>query len=340
MERDGSGIVPVVQTAIEPASAMKVAEVVGNVKRIREVMKAVMEPGIHYAKIPGTPKPSLHKPGAEVLCQAFGLYPQVTIDGEITTEDYVWRRVSVALLTADGQLRGQSFGECSTREEKYAWQKPVCEEEWNETDADRRREVWKIHGNVPVKVKQVRTNPPDLIETVLGMATKRAFVAATRTATACSDVFSQSMEGIAEELKTVVLDEEDLPPAPPAAQGPQATTEPPPPGSPAREAPEGPPPDAAGTAVEPTPTTIAKVLTRTRSERKNSQTGKMEPCAPWTLYTIELGDGRTVTTFDTEIGAIAQEHLAKKEPCFVLTEPQGKFINVVEIVPVPPSMRK
>jgi hypothetical protein len=81
-------------------------------------------------------------------------------------------------------------------EEKYRWRRAVCDQEWDETAEDRRRTKRSKRGKnqTPTKVKQVRTEPADLANTVLKMATKRSLVAAVLTVTAASDIFAEYTE--------------------------------------------------------------------------------------------------------------------------------------------------
>jgi hypothetical protein len=101
-----------------------------------------------------------------------------------------------------GNLMGVGVGEASSNEEKYKWRKPVCNEEYDETPEDRRREKW-FHGKdgkPNYKAKQIRTNPSDVANTILKMAKKRAQIDMTLTATAASDVFDQDLEDLPEGL--------------------------------------------------------------------------------------------------------------------------------------------
>lgn len=52
-----------------------VADIRKRTHAIQEVMKGVMKEGTHFGTIPGTPKASLWKAGAEVLCMTFRLAP-------------------------------------------------------------------------------------------------------------------------------------------------------------------------------------------------------------------------------------------------------------------------
>ena len=52
---------------------------------VQEVMRGVMKEGTHYGTIPGTPKPSLWKAGAEVLCMTFRIAPM--LESRVTVDD-------------------------------------------------------------------------------------------------------------------------------------------------------------------------------------------------------------------------------------------------------------
>jgi hypothetical protein len=97
-------------TALEPApagfsvSAMPpfgVTEIRQRIQAVQEVMRGVMKEGTHFGTIPGTPKPSLWKAGAEVLCLTFRLAPilesRVVADGltALPSEMDRWSRVHV-----------------------------------------------------------------------------------------------------------------------------------------------------------------------------------------------------------------------------------------------------
>lgn len=185
--------------AIKPLTAQ---EIKANVQLIQEVMKAVMVDGHHYGTIPGTPKPTLYKPGSEKLLSTFRIaaYPKKIID--LSTMDEVRYQVEVhGICQSTGVLLGVGIGECSSGEEKYKWRKPVCDAEYNETPEDRKREVWKNQYGKIQKIKQVRTNPSDVANTILKMAKKRAQIDMTLTVTAASDIFEQDLEDMPEELR-------------------------------------------------------------------------------------------------------------------------------------------
>ena len=187
---------------------MTAGEIQQQVNTIQTVMKQVMQQDTHYGVIPGCKEPSLYKPGAEKIMATFRLAadPEVT---DLSTEDEIRYRVKVRLVSPSGVFVGAGIGECSTAEEKYKWRRAVCEEEYEDTDFDRRREKWfKGWNNKPnYKQQQVRTNAPDLANTALKMAKKRALVDGILTATAASDIFTQDVEDLPSEYQETMRDQ-------------------------------------------------------------------------------------------------------------------------------------
>ena len=173
---------------------MTAQSVLAQVQLIQQVMKSVMKEGQHYGNIPGCGnKPSLLKAGAEKLLETFQLAPDYEITPE-ETSDRISYRIKCKLHTIGmGKFVGSGVGCGSTDEEKYKWRKVVSEEEWEATPADRRRLKFLSGGG---SIKQIRTNPKDVENTILKMAKKRALVDATLTVTAASDIFAQDLEDL------------------------------------------------------------------------------------------------------------------------------------------------
>lgn len=199
---------PVAVQQDKPLSAAAIRE---QVNTIQHVMQAVMLKDTHYGVIPGTKTPSLFKPGAEKIMATFRLSadPEVT---NMSDSDQVRYQVKVRLVSPSGVFVGAGIGEASSNEEKYKWRNAVCDEEFDETPPDRKREKWnKGYNNAPAyKRKQIRTEPADLANTILKMAKKRALIDAVLTATAASDIFTQDVEDLPPEY----IEGEDGQPAP------------------------------------------------------------------------------------------------------------------------------
>ncbi len=178
------------------------AEIKDQVRRIQEVMRGVMKPDVHYGTIPGTPKPSLYKPGAETLLTTFRISVQPEII-DLSDDDHIRYQVKAHGIHMGTQtLVGIGVGECSSNEAKYKWRAALCQEEFDLAPEARRRIHFKkaySSGGVD-KVMQIRTEPSDSANTVLKMAKKRAEVDLCLTALAASDIFTQDMSDVPEDL--------------------------------------------------------------------------------------------------------------------------------------------
>lgn len=148
--------------------SMTVEDVVGHVKMVREAVSKVMEKGENkdYGLIPGTEKPTLFKSGAEKLCVLFRLAPSFE-----TTEYWDGQHLTVkskCVLTHinSGKVVGSGDAICSTKEKKYA----------------KRKQNGKYIDNNEL---------PDLYNTIIKMADKRALIAGVLVVTAASSEFTQ-----------------------------------------------------------------------------------------------------------------------------------------------------
>lgn len=214
-----------------PSFAVSVDEAVAKVEAKHEFFRRVMREDQHYGKIPGTganAKPTLLKPGAELLLSNMGLQKELA-DADAPTIDYGeegreglirYRRVcrvyrQTGATEGERMLVAQAEGSCSSREAKYRWRdtKRKCPSCGVEAIIKGKAEYgggwlcFKKQNGCGAKFKdgdqaiesQVtgRAPNPDLADvenTVLKMADKRALVAATLLATGCSDIFTQDLE--------------------------------------------------------------------------------------------------------------------------------------------------
>lgn len=183
--------------------ALTAADLRSQVNLVQEVMKAVMKDGTHFGVIPGTPKPSLWKPGAEVLAATFRIAVSYRVE-DLSTQDVVRYRVTATgTHQTTGIVMGDGMGECSSGEEKYKWRKASSNKEFEATPENHRRKKFGYdkYKNQEYEILQVRTEPADLANTILKMACKRAQVAMTLNVTAASDIFTQDIEDLPEELR-------------------------------------------------------------------------------------------------------------------------------------------
>lgn len=181
-----------------------------RIKRMLEIQQSVMNKGIDYDIIPGCKKPSLLKPGGELLLRTFNLAATPSIE-EIKEPNAVRYRIRMDIHTVEtGVFLGSGVGEASTDEEKYKWRKAVCEEEYDDFPEESKRQKWfkadRYHSK-PYKVLQVRTNPSDVANTVLKMAKKRALIDGTLTVLSASRIYAQDIEDMSKELQEMMKDD-------------------------------------------------------------------------------------------------------------------------------------
>ncbi len=220
------------------AHEMSVEDVIARINKVHDVMKRAMKEGHHYGAIPGTgDKPSLLKPGAELLNVMFRLDPQYSKEETLYPDGHIKITSTCTLWhIPTGQRMGSGMGACSTRESKYAYRKgkrvcPSCGKDtlnrskfpprgapkdtapgWycyakiggcgEEFAADDSRIMDQPTGRV------ANDDIADQENTVLKMSNKRALVAAVLNVTAASDIFTQDLED---------QPREDVTPPPPKA---------------------------------------------------------------------------------------------------------------------------
>lgn len=202
--------------ALARLDELSVEEIVARVDKVKEVQGKVMKEGKHYGKIPGVDKPTLLKPGAEILGMVFRLDPQFEIVEQLREGDHISYVIRCVLFHAPtGARLGSGLGSCSTHESKYAYRKGerVCPDCGKATIIKGKEEYgggWlcfakkggcgaKFADAAPVIVTQVtgRVENDDVADqhnTVLKMATKRAHVAAILFVTCASEIFTQDVE--------------------------------------------------------------------------------------------------------------------------------------------------
>lgn len=168
---------------VEPRGFLPVTqEDVDALKRQRELLKdfisSQLVEGIDndYAQIPGTPKKSLLKPGAEKLARLFRLGVRVILQERLLDQDanfamYTYK-AQVYVLGFPDMVVSECEASCNSHEKKY-----------------KERTAW-VSG---VKTA-VDTPIMDIMNTLQKMCQKRAIVGGVIFATAASDFFSQDID--------------------------------------------------------------------------------------------------------------------------------------------------
>ena len=165
-------IAPLQQTKSKTSKAKTTP--ISNNEDIEAIIAKYLRPGVDYAVIPHTTKPSLLKGGAERLASIFGFRVSCEIVNRIENFDtatpansFVQYEAKVIVYNHEGTVVSEGYGSCNSAESKF--------------------------------LKQPFANR---VNTVLKMSKKRAYVDAILTATCASSVFTQDMEDIANFQET------------------------------------------------------------------------------------------------------------------------------------------
>jgi len=190
-------------------------------ERMARIHREIMERDTHYGIIPGTGnKPTLLKPGAELLCKLHHLVPtfdQRTIigDGTLAPHIRVLSTCSLHYETEDGPIVAQGVGDSNSWEKKYRYRDaqrtcPACGAAaiikgksefgggylcWGKRGGCGAKYQDDDPGIVGQQIGQVENpDPYDGENTLEKMSAKRSQTDATLRATATSGLFSQDQE--------------------------------------------------------------------------------------------------------------------------------------------------
>lgn len=205
-----------VESNIQISVAEKVARIKQTNEIVAQIQKQVLKENEHYGIIPGTNgKLTLLKPGAEKLAATFRLDPQYEIKKTDLDNGHREYEVVCQIFSSEsGQRLGSGAGSCATLESKYRYRKESAFEVTDlpiPKDSKEKKSEYRKQGFGMQKVgndwkwvkykDSTRIENPDIADTyntVLKMATKRAFIAAILTVLAVSDMFTQDMEDFLE----------------------------------------------------------------------------------------------------------------------------------------------
>jgi len=142
-----------------------------------KLFNGLLQQGVDFDRIPGTDKPTLLKPGAELLCQVFRLAPgepkviNATEDFEKGILSYI---LMIRILHRDtGMPVAAGIGSANSYEIKYKYRNI-------EQDGE--------------KIKILNPEPADQQNTLIKMAAKRAYIDGVLKATGASRMFTQDVE--------------------------------------------------------------------------------------------------------------------------------------------------
>lgn len=161
--RNDFDVVPMPQVAIE-----KMKEVIQTMQRFIQEM---LVPGEDYGQIPGIPKPTLFKPGAEKLLNYYGFYATEVIEGKTEDWDKPFFSYTVKVQVFNkrsGYLESECIGNANSREKRY--------------------------------LRKDGTFDYSMVNTLIKMAHKRALVGAVLLACRASTIFTQDVEDLPREV--------------------------------------------------------------------------------------------------------------------------------------------
>ena len=235
------------------APVTSVNNMIGVYNQMTDFVKAALKEDVDYGMIPGTSKNTLYKPGGEKLARFFGLSPSfhdldITEDwtgADHDDEPFFYYRQE-CMLMRNGVLMASAQGSCNSWEKKYRYRsaKKVCPTCKTENIIKGKEEYgggwicWKKNGGCGAKFRdgdkaiegqktgQVK-NPDvhDLVNTILKMAQKRAFVAAVLLAVNGSEFFTQDMDDLSFGDGSRIIDVEPTDPDPEPERKPKVTRE-------------------------------------------------------------------------------------------------------------------
>lgn len=193
---------------IDTVEIESIANTMQKITQMQAVVQKTLKDGQDYGEVPGTNKPTLLKPGGEKICMLFGLNPEYEFLQ--TTEDYDKEFFSYNIkctLFKNGQAVAQGVGSCNSKEKKYRF---INVDEIPESYIGYSELITDKYGRTKYKI-----NNPDVcsvVNTILKMAKKRAFIDSVLQVASLSEVFTQDLEDMKdfiqqEQNETITLEQ-------------------------------------------------------------------------------------------------------------------------------------
>lgn len=186
---------------IDTVEIETIANTMQKISQMQAVVQKTLKNGQDYGEVPGTNKPTLLKPGGEKICMLFGLNPEYEFLQ--TIEDYDKEFFSYNIrctLFKNGQPVAQGVGSCNSKEKKYRY---INVDEIPENYVGYQEEITDKYGRKKYKINNV--DVCSLVNTILKMAKKRAFIDAVLQVASLSEVFTQDLE----DMKDLIQDEQN-----------------------------------------------------------------------------------------------------------------------------------
>lgn len=178
-----------------------------SIRAFQDLIRSELKEGQDYGTIPGTPKPTLLKPGAEKIVKIMNLAEHIYVEDKIEDWEtglfyYRCKCELVSLLT--NQVVATGVGSCNSKEDKYRWRwisedylTPVQKEQAQSAPFRIRRAYGKEFKVFRFPNDEVFTQ----VNTILKMAKKRCMIDAALSVGRLSNLFTQDIEdtGVGDE---------------------------------------------------------------------------------------------------------------------------------------------
>jgi hypothetical protein len=185
-------------------------------KLLDRAYRELLQKGTDYGTLPGTPKPSLWKPGAELLVRWMRASGDTRIVESITPKEggplYFSYTAECRIFNRAGEFLGNGFGSCNSKETRYAF-RWVFENQIPDGIDKPKLKTRTFKNQNGKEITQYRIDTPSdeiytLQNTIVKMAKKRAFIDAVLSVTGASRIFTQDIEdeGDQEEKKGVDIE--------------------------------------------------------------------------------------------------------------------------------------
>lgn len=182
---------------IETVDIDNISTTMNKIAQMQAVVQKTLKQGHDFGEVPGTSKPTLLKPGGEKICMLFGLNPEYEFLQ--VTEDYDKEFFSYNIrctLFRNGQPVAQGVGSCNSKEKKYRF---INVDTIPDNYMGASESFTDKYGKTKYKI-----NNPDicsLVNTILKMAKKRAFIDAVLQVASLSEVFTQDLEDMGDLIQ-------------------------------------------------------------------------------------------------------------------------------------------
>ena len=180
---------------------LEITEIKNLIRKLDEFYKTILQKGVDYDTIPGTPKPTLLKPGAELLLRFFDLRSEIkniqSIENTDPNNPYFQYNITIAIYNKHGEKLGEGLGSANSKEMKFAFRwvsEKYVPSNIDKKNLEKREENGKVLYKIPTPPNEIFS----MANTIMKMAQKRALISAVLMVTGASRIFTQDLEDLAE----------------------------------------------------------------------------------------------------------------------------------------------